>query len=70
MMVEGFLIERLASPKMFATGEKRCPAALFQLYLEKRPVEMNEAILPGRCRQTSHQRLVVQENTDEQEYNH
>ena len=27
---------RLATPKMFATGEKRCPVPLFKQYLEKR----------------------------------
>ncbi|CAH3175722.1 unnamed protein product, partial [Porites lobata] len=33
---------RLATPKMFATGEKRCPVALFKQYLEKRPEEMKK----------------------------
>ena len=34
----GLLVKpRLATPKMFATGEKRCPVALFKEYLEKRP---------------------------------
>ena len=33
---------RLATPKMFATGEKRCPVALFKQYLEKRPEEMRK----------------------------
>ena len=33
---------RLATPKMFATGEKRCPVALFKQYLEKRPEEMKQ----------------------------
>ena len=61
---------RLATPKMFATGEKRCPVALFKQCLEKRPEEMkNRAVLPGCYRQASNQRRVVQENTDGQEYN-
>ncbi|CAH3037292.1 unnamed protein product, partial [Porites lobata] len=33
---------RLATPKMFNTGEKRCPVALFKQYLEKRPEEMKK----------------------------
>ena len=33
---------RLATPKIFATGEKRCPVALFKQYLEKRPEEMKK----------------------------
>ena len=33
---------RLATPKMFATGEKRCPVVLFKQYLEKRPVGMKK----------------------------
>ena len=38
----GFRVKpRLATPKMFAIGEKRCPVALFKQYLEKRP-EKNE----------------------------
>ena len=62
---------RLAIPKMFATGEKRCPVALFKQYLEKRPEEMKKkrATFPGCYRQASNQRRVVQENTDGQEYN-
>ena len=31
---------RLATPKMFATGEKRCPVALLKKYSEKRPAEL------------------------------
>ena len=33
---------RLDTPKMFATGEKRCPVVLFKQYLEKRPVGMKK----------------------------
>ena len=33
---------RLATPKMFATGEKRCPVARFKQYLKKRPEEMKK----------------------------
>ena len=29
---------RLATPKMFATGKKRCPVALLKKYLDKRPL--------------------------------
>ena len=39
----GLLVKpRLATPKMFVTGEKRCPVALFKQYLEKRPEEMKK----------------------------
>ena len=31
---------RVATPKMFATGEKRCPVTLFKKYLNKRPAEL------------------------------
>ena len=31
---------RLATPKMFATGKKRCPVALLKKYLDKRPAEL------------------------------
>lgn len=33
---------RLATPTMFATGEKRCPVVLFKQYLEERPEEMKK----------------------------
>ena len=60
---------RLATPKMLATGEKRCPVALFKQYLKKRSRrnEENRAILPGCYRQASNQRRVVQGNTDGQD---
>ena len=32
----------LATPKMFPTGEKRCPVVLFRQYLEKRLVEITK----------------------------
>ena len=35
--------ERLQLPKMFATGTNRCPVALFKLYLEKRPVQLQKS---------------------------
>jgi len=31
---------RLATPKMFATGPKRCPCALLKKYLHKRATEL------------------------------
>ena len=31
---------RPALPKMFATGDERCPVRLFQLFMSKRPVEL------------------------------
>ena len=31
---------RLATPKMFATGKKRCPVAILKKYLDKRPAEL------------------------------
>ena len=33
---------RLATPKMFATGKKRCPVVLFKQYLEKTPSRNEE----------------------------
>ena len=34
---------RLATPKMFATGERRCPVAFLKKYLSKRPAELKTA---------------------------
>jgi len=33
---------QLTTPRMFATGEKRCPVALFKQYREKRPEELKK----------------------------
>ena len=39
-MVDCGVKPRLATPKMFATGNKRCPVALLKKYLDKRPAEL------------------------------
>ena len=46
---------RLATPKMFATGKKRCPVALLKKYLDKRP---EEVCVPQCYRQATDQRVV------------
>ena len=39
---------QLATPKMFATGTKRCPVALLKKYLDKRPAEL-KMTGPAQC---------------------